>query len=258
MNCKNLVSFSFEGVLDFQYIGSYFFYGCSAIEEISIPHGATNMLYKGGYTFAYCTSLKKVTLGLYNSYPSSYPTSSHMFEGCTSLTEIVAYKWTKKTTSGVVSFTYEELSLSYVGPYYFAGCTSLKDMTVAFVNATLTMPYIGEHAFDGCTGLETFTMKSYITSTSYVPAIKTLGDYAFAGCTKLTNLTFDVKLDYRANASHFFVIGEHVFDGWTADQTIKFSQNTSDEVAYFVARGAFKGSSAKVLDKDGQTVDTTN
>ena len=152
--------------------------------------------------------------------------------------------------------------MGYVGPYFFAGCTSLKNMTVAIVNnSTLAMPYIGDHAFDGCTSLETFTIKDYLAATSTtLRAIRMLGDYAFAGCTKLTNLTFDVKLDYRANTSgsYFFVIGEHVFDGWTADQTIKFSQNTSDEVAYFVARGAFKGSSAKVLDKDGQTVDTTN
>lgn len=255
MNCKNLESFSFvnDKTVSGTNLGSYLFYGCSKIEEISIPHGLTDPLNArtGGYTFANCTSLKKVTIG-YSSLSGTIHGATHMFAGCTSLKEFVWQKWTKKTTSGVVSYTYAEDSIPYVGPYYFEGCTSLESFSVGMIN---TVSYkgarIAEYAFSGCTALKEFTITNNANLSP--KAIKLFGDYAFKDCTALTNFTIDAKIvTYVDNT--LVVLGLNVFDGWTENQTIKFAQNSAKELEYLAEKGTFKGCSAKVVDKDDTNI----
>jgi len=257
MNCKSLESFSFEGIIDCTYIGSYFFYGCSKIEEILLPHGATDPLNNknGGYTFAYCTSLKKITIG-YSSMGSTYYGAEHMFEGCTSLTEFVWQKFKKSGSGANTTYTYTAEYLPYVGPYYFAGCTSLESFTVGMNNTSYFKgATIDAYAFYGCTALKEFTFANIYNLNP--PLLKKLGDYAFAGCTALTNITIDAKVGYYEDY-RFVILGEHVFEGWTAGQSIKFTRNTAEELQYMVEKGTFDGCQATVKDQDDQTVNENN
>ena len=223
MNCKYLKSVKFKSSnISCTYIGNYYFYGCSSLPEITIPRGATAVFSSPvGYTFANCTSLKTVTINYSGNSPFTANSSGHMFEGCTSLTTV-----TFKGLSNAVAY------LDYVGPYYFAGCTSLKNINLAdYVS-------VCDYAFAGCTKLYdvTFGGKNADPEASMV----VLGDYAFKDCTDNGGMALPKLVGY---------IGESVFSGWTDLQAIKTYEG-QEEVLSMLSTGLFKGCAATIYDKD--------
>jgi hypothetical protein len=104
-------------------VGSSAFWGCTALETVTIPEGVKSI---EDSAFWDCASLKAVTI------PESVKTiGDHPFYGCTSLESIVF-------PSGVTS----------VGNIAFYGCDSLKEITF-----TGAMPLFRGKPFEGCSGL---------------------------------------------------------------------------------------------------------
>lgn len=104
-------------------IGSGAFYGCTALESITVPE-SVDVIHEN--TFNGCTSLKSVNL------PDSVWSIGHKaFAGCTALE----------------SFTVPE-STSVIQFSSFANCTSLKSITVP-----TKVIQIESYAFSGCTAL---------------------------------------------------------------------------------------------------------
>jgi hypothetical protein len=104
-------------------IGSSAFWGCTALETVTIAEGVKSI---EDSAFWDCAALKSVTI------PESVKTiGDHPFYGCISLESIVF-------TSGVTS----------IGNIAFYGCESLKEITF-----TGAMPLFRGKPFDGCSGL---------------------------------------------------------------------------------------------------------
>ena len=81
-------------------VGSYTFFGCTALTEITLPAGVTSI---GEYAFSDCDSLTEIAI------PSGVTEiGSYTFSGCSSLTEITL-------PSGLTS----------IGEWAFSGCSSL-------------------------------------------------------------------------------------------------------------------------------------
>ena len=110
-----------EGVTS---IGSYAFYTCSALENLSLPSTLESM---GGYTFYGCTSLSEIEI------PESVSgISQYVFYGCTGLTELVI----PDTVTSISNNAFE-------------GCTGLTRLEIAD-----SVTEWGRKAFSGCTGLK--------------------------------------------------------------------------------------------------------
>lgn len=223
MNCKYMKSVKFKSSnISCKYIGNYYFYGCSSLTELTIPRGATAIFSNSvGYSFAYCTALKSITINYGNLGALAPASSGHMFEGCTSLTSI-----TFKGLGTAVAY------MDYVGPYYFAGCTSLKSLMLAEYAS------ICEYAFKDCTAL--FSLDFDGMSSGKEATLALLGDYAFAGCTGNGGLMLPKLAGY---------IGTNVFDGWTASEALK-TYESKEEVMQLLSTGIFKGCKAVIYEKD--------
>jgi hypothetical protein len=168
-------------------IGSYAFYGCTGLTDVSIPSGVTTI---GSYAFYGCTGLTDVsipsgvlTLGdnaFYSctgltgiSIPSSVTTiGSNAFYGCTALVSFSLDAANPNYSSlGGVLFNKLQTSLiqypgSKSGPYTIpSGVTT-----------------IGSNAFSQCTGLTSVSIPSSVTS---------IDDSPFFGCTGLVSISVD-------------------------------------------------------------------
>lgn len=223
MNCKYMKSIKFKtSNLNGSYIGNYYFYGCSSLTEINIPRGMSAIFSNSiGYSFANCTSLKKVTINYGNDLPFGPATSGHMFEGCTSLTTV-----TFKGLGTAVGY------MSYVGPYYFAGCKSLQTIMLDDYAA------VCDYAFAGCDSLMAVNFGGKAGTEN--ASVTVLGDYAFANCPSNYAMLLPKLVGY---------IGESVFDGWSEDQALKTHEGI-DEVLQMLPTGLFKGCAAIIYDKD--------
>lgn len=153
-------------------IGSYAFYECIYLENVTLPKNLVNI---SGYAFNQCTSLKEIIIpdtvttidssafnkceNLANVKLSTNLTSlaNATFGGCINITEI-------KIPAGVTS----------IGNSAFSGCEKLENVELP---GELTS--IGDYAFAGC---------SAFTYVEIPEKVKTIGDNAFAGCSLLKNI----------------------------------------------------------------------
>ncbi len=91
-----------------------------------------------------------------------------------------------------------------IGPYAFAGCTSLTSLPMAN-----SITYIGKDAFNGCTGITSITIP-YRSNPDWIAAD------AFNGCTNLTTLNIDVNAFVRYTS----------FSNCGAISTVNFTDST--------------------------------
>ena len=144
-NCTSLKEIYFS---DFKYKGddlniSYMFYNCSTITTLSFRSDQMSTPYDMSYSFAYCTSLKKLDLQFiddYNYYNEYKKNMSNAFRNCTSLTSIdlqfflLNFEDMSYAFMGCHSLQYLELVNYYYFPYVkymngmFLDCFSLKDI----------------------------------------------------------------------------------------------------------------------------------
>ena len=168
-NCTHLSALTLSSGLTT--LGSWAFYGCTALQNVVIPQSVTNM---GEHTFAY-SGLQSVTVNCSN-------TGQWTFEGCSGLTS--------HTLNGVTIIGARAFSecgaltnitipdgVTSIGNYAYVTCTGLTD-TVTIPDTVTT---IGNSAFAGCRRLDHVIIGSGVTS---------IGDKAFDGCVGLD----DVKL----------------------------------------------------------------
>ena len=128
-------------------IGSYAFYGCHGLTNITIPNSVTSIGYKA---FSSCSGLTSITI-----QDGVTSIGSSAFSACNSLTSI--------TIPG---------SVISIGSYAFEFCKGLAIITILS-----GVTSIGKYAFEGCTGLQSIIIPSSVTS---------IGERAFYECSQFT------------------------------------------------------------------------
>ena len=138
-NCKKLETVTFESKLVYsEYLGAMFFYGCEKLKEVTIPAGtfmtfAAQNTYEvepgkdGGYSFAYCTALEKVTLYTDMGW---LDTGRYSFYNCPNLKEIeILYveEFEYDEDENVIGYaSVRKDGFGCISTGGFEGCTSLK------------------------------------------------------------------------------------------------------------------------------------
>lgn len=177
-------------------IGSYAFYGCSNLKNITIPSTLESV---GSYAFYGCSNLKNITL------PNNLTTiGSYAFYNCSSLTDITI----PDTVTSINSST-------------FRGCTSFTTITVPD-----GVTSVGSYAFYGCSNVATIIVPSSVTST---------GAYAFASCKNIESayyngtleqwlgITFGAAGTPCASGAALYIDGELIEDLVVPDSVTKIS-----------------------------------
>jgi len=144
-------------------IGDLAFLSCTNLTSITIPRSVTNI---GDQVFYRCPSLTAISADALNSVYSSV--DGVLFnKNQTTLTQCPQGK------SG--SYAIPD-SVTKIGDFAFAGCTSLTNITIGS-NVTS----IGGFAFELCTGLNSIVIPNNVTS---------IGNMAFHYCQRLTGIFF--------------------------------------------------------------------
>ena len=157
-------------------IGSYAFYGCSRLTNVSFPVCS----YIGTSAFQRCSSLINI------SFPVCLYIGSNAFGNCSKLTNV-----SFPVCSYIGSYAFDNCSsitnvsfpvCSYIGAFAFYYCKSITNVSFPVCS------YIGSSAFYACSSLTKATFGFDISSAS--TTIKAyIYTAAFIFCTKLTNLT---------------------------------------------------------------------
>ena len=183
-------------------IGSYAFYGCTSLKEVTIGNGVTNI---GEGAFVNCTNLTDVAFGnsVTNIGSNAFYGTSWYYNQPDGVVYAgkVAYKYkgempknTKITlkdgTIGIAGLAFSDYnytnnlinltgitipdSVTNIGDRAFWGCTNLTDVTIG--NGVTS---IGKSAFESC-----------VSFNAKIPnSVTNIGDRAFCGCTNLTDVT---------------------------------------------------------------------
>jgi len=130
-------------------IGSFSFYGCTGLTEVSFPEGITTISDRAFYG---CSNIQSLT------FPSTLTTIS---------------EWAFSKCSSIPSITLPA-SLQSLGDYGFYYCNSLDGVTIPESVRTL-----GNYAFAGC---------DKMTYISLNEGLQSIGTYCFSGCKGLTTV----------------------------------------------------------------------
>ena len=226
-NNAKLVSVIFgegaEGIL-----GNKFFYNCTALTEVALPAGITQL----GKTLVIGTDYDgngQILGWEVSSLGTTEP--SYAFSGCTALKKV--------EIPGVYN----------IGAYAFYGCTSLENVVFGqYVSV------IGDYAFAECTGLVALDMSAteVWTDGGNYPGTAEIGAFAFYNCSALEDLGLPYKIHLirdgafeGCNAIKVLSIGNLSappsggfngcpFRGWTSEQTIFFEYHTSAQRFNFI------------------------
>ncbi len=172
--CTNLESITI--ISSVQSIGSWSFRYCTSLQSISIPSSVTSI---GGCAFEGCASLQTITI------PSSVTSirNNGLFYGCISLESIIVDPNNPKYDSRDNCNAIIETSTNTL----IAGCQN------TVIPSSVTS--IGPWAFAGCTSLESITIPSSVTSIML---------FTFLGCANLSSIIVDPnnpKYDSRDNCN---------------------------------------------------------
>lgn len=168
------------------------FYGCSSLNNIVIPEGVTKI--EGG-AFQNCTSLTDISI------PDSVTRiDGYSFAGCSSLTSFYFSKYVNDFNTQI---------RSSIGSY-FAGCTSLTELTVDPENPNYkTINGCLYSKYDGLLCCPGGISGDYVVSsgTTFIEA------YAFGRCDLITSVTIPASVTsigdhafYRMNGAVEFVV----------------------------------------------------
>ena len=165
--CRSLTSVVMDSV---KYIYDSVFYGCSSLQNVSIPN---KLKYIGKDAFRGCNALTSVTIP--NSVTSI---GSSAFGGCRSLTSVTLNSDAIVRENRSTDSNINHIFGSQVKEYILG-----NDITG-----------IGTNAFYGCSNLKTLSLGEDISS---------YGDNAFAGCSALTSITNYRKTPARLGTDAF-------------------------------------------------------
>jgi hypothetical protein len=184
--CLNLASVTIPNSVT--RLGDSAFLWCAGLTNVTIPNSVASI---GGEAFSGCTSLTNIAVDPFNSAYSSL--NGVLFNR--GQTTLVQYPLGNAATSYAIPN-----SVTNIGDYAFAYCTSLTNVTIPNSVAS-----IGDWAFDSCTKLTSVTLPSNVTrigdaafywctrltSVTIPNSVTRIGHSAFYGCTSLTNITVD-------------------------------------------------------------------
>lgn len=160
-------------------IEDFAFTGCSALTEIRVPVNVETVR-RGA--FQNCTSLETVYWNAENAALSIPTLDKHIFDGCSSLTDLVIGSTVETVSENLMQSITPLLRVNFlgtattsIGSQAFKGCRNLSTITLPEGVET-----IGASAFSGCTSLSSVTFPSSLT---------TIGSNAFNGCTSLGQIT---------------------------------------------------------------------
>ena len=160
---------------------------CAGFTSVTVGDSVTSI---GEYAFTWCTELASITIG--NSVTSI---GKDAFTACSGLNAVKIMdmaNWCEISfgnyLANPLNFTHAlylngelvtELiipdSVTSIGSYAFADCSSIKSITIPDSVAS-----ISERAFSGCSGLTSIRLPNSVTN---------IGECAFSGCSGLTSIT---------------------------------------------------------------------
>ena len=181
---KAVFSYAFEGCTgltglilnnSLAIIGSYAFSGCSGIRgTVTFPENIS----VGKYAFEWCEGIEALALPHNIVFTNNGGSQGHVFQGCTSLTELdIPEGWTATGQSNFalcrnLQSVHLPESLTIIDWSCFSECTNLSE-----INIPEGVTEIGHSAFSKCSSL---------THIELPASLRTLGGQAFARCTSLT------------------------------------------------------------------------
>ena len=174
---SNCISLKTLILSDFNYIGSglnmsYMFYNCTSLDSLIFPSEGMNLPNDMSYSFAYCSSLKKLDLEFSFVYYDDFNyknTMSSIFRNCTSLIS-VGLKF---------ELYYEDMS------YAFMGCSSLENIETKYRKNYFFAKYLNGMFID-CYSLYDFY---FIENAEYYSALIDIS-YMFSGSSvRIINLS---------------------------------------------------------------------
>ena len=139
-------------------INAYAFADAIYLQVVDLENASNDLSEIGAYTFANCTSLKRIIFADSSDY-SIKKIGFKAFKDCTSLEEFNGYH-----------------SVTEIGESAFYGCTKLT--TITLYNAPLTK--IGSEAFSNC---------GSVTSLSLPGTLESIGRSAFSGFANMEEIT---------------------------------------------------------------------
>ena len=195
--CSSLTSVTFESGSLLTNIPSYTFYGCEALQSITIPKSVTTFgedSHGQGYQFCDCYSLSSVVFEE-GSQLTNIP--SYAFNNCQALQSITipksvttfgensdGYGYQFSYCSSLNSVTFEEGSqLTNIPSFAFSWCNNLQSITIPKSVTSFGEDSYGQgHQFDGCSSLNSVTFEEGSQLTN-IPS------YAFCYCNNLQSIT---------------------------------------------------------------------
>ena len=227
-----VVNIAFEKGSECKNIGSYAFYNCSRITNVTIPDSVTNI---GSYAFYNCSGLTSITI------PDSVTSvGTYAFSGCTGLTEINynAMSCADFDSYGVFGGAGQNSdgvtvnigsNVTRIPAYLFSGSVN-KIVNVVFEKNS-KCEGIGSNAFSSCIGLrgvyiadiadwseiefsngdsnplyhaKKLYLKGMLLTELTIPdGVTSIGNYAFYGCESLTNVKMPDTTTNIGNAAFF-------------------------------------------------------
>ena len=248
-DCVSLTTVSFaDTVMELPYVlGTHIFENCTAMTQVTLPN------------YSYLSEEDRIALDIAGAGSESTKYQnipSYMFAGSGIVQALIPENYTALDTTGVfmnckslisLQFAAEQLDGSFIGNYYFYGCSAIRQIDIP-VGILAAFGSSEGYQFAYCTSLETFTLR-YIPNPFGIGSGQQ-GKHSFEGCVSLkefhylkavtstevngdeTGTAYTYEERYLSHISPYFFAGctslesftvangatidEHAFDGCTA------------------------------------------
>lgn len=224
-DCTSLSNFTFtdkSSASSAYVIGTHFFENCTSLKTLVLPNHFTLSVEDAMNYGLYYSATGRLSPSASKAFPS------YMFAG-TGLTSIKIpsnIKWLG--TDGVfmnckdletVTFASSNIECTYIGNYYFYGCSKLTSITIPRGATAIFSNTVG-YSFANCTSLKTVT----VNYGNLLPLGDAVSGHMFEGCSSLTSVTFK---GLGKAVTYMDYVGPYYFAGCTSLQSITLADNAA-------------------------------